>query len=492
MAGGTMLDVYTGFDRMPIAGEWRAGRAGGGREDTDPYTGDVLTEIPLAGADDLDEAYRAARDAQPAWAARPAAERAEVMANAARILADREDELAGWLQREAGATRGRAGMELALVRAVTQKAAEQADRINTFMGTGSDVPDKENRVYRQAAGVVAVISPWNFPVQLSNRSVAPALALGNAVVLKPAGDTPVTGGLFLAKVYEEAGLPPGLLSVVIGKGGDIGDAIVEHDVPRVVSFTGSTPVGRGIAAKAGLKRLALELGGNGPLVVLDDADLEQAVAGALYGSYFHMGQVCMATNRIIVDAAVHDAFVDLFVSAAASLRYGDPRDDGTQLGPVINAKQLDSIRGKVSQAVADGAELLLGGDPVGPTGQVLPPQVLLGDNTVATAAEEVFGPVATIIKADDEDHALHLANDTEYGLSSGVYSGDRDRGLNFALRVQAGMTHVNDTTVNDDVHIAFGGEKASGLGRFGGDWVVEEFTTDHWVSLQQRPRDFQY
>lgn len=477
---------------MPIAGEWRAGRSDGIREDTDPYTGEVLTEIGPAGADDLDEAYRAARDAQPEWAARPAGERAEVMANAARIMADREDEFIGWLQREAGATRGRAGMELALVRAVTEQAAEQADRINRWTGTGSDIPDKENRVYRKAAGVVAVISPWNFPVQLSNRSVAPALALGNAVVLKPASDTPVTGGLFLAKIYEEAGLPPGLLSVLIGRGSEIGDAFVEHEIPRVVSFTGSTPVGRGIAEKAGLKKLALELGGNGPLVVLDDADLDQAVAGAMYGSYFHQGQVCMATNRVIVDASVHDAFVDRFVAAAASLRYGDPRDPGTQLGPVINRKQLDSIRDKVTRAVEDGAELILSGDPTGPTGQVVPPRVLVGDNTVATAAEEVFGPVATIIKADGEDHALHLANDTEYGLSSGVYTRDQERGLNFALRIQAGMTHINDTTVNDDVHIAFGGEKASGLGRFGGEWVVEEFTTHHWISVQHRPRAFQY
>ncbi|MFD8454767.1 aldehyde dehydrogenase family protein [Streptomyces coelicoflavus] len=492
MVGTATQDGYTGFDRMPIAGEWRAGRAGGARKDIDPYTGEVLAEIELAGADDLDQAYRAARDAQRKWAGSPAEERTEIMRKAARIFADREDELAGWLQREAGATRARAAMELALVRAVTERAADQAGRINTWVGTDSDLPGKENRVYRTAAGVVAVISPWNFPVQLSNRSVAPALALGNAVVLKPAGDTPVTGGLFLAKVYEEAGLPPGLLSVVVGKGSDIGDAMVEHEVPRVVSFTGSTPVGRGIAAKAGVKRLSLELGGNGPLVVLDDADLDQAVAGALYGNFFHQGQVCMATNRVIVDAAVHDAFVERFVAGARALSCGDPRDTETQLGPVINTKQLESIQEKVARAVADGAELVLTGDPTGPTGQVLPPQVLLGDNTVTTSREEVFGPVATICKADGEDDALRLANDTEYGLSSGVYTQDTERGLRFALHTQAGMTHVNDTTVHDDAHVAFGGEKASGLGRFGGDWVVDEFTTHHWVSLQHVPREFRY
>ncbi|MEE1926806.1 aldehyde dehydrogenase family protein [Streptomyces sp. TRM 70351] len=492
MCAQAVLEGYTGFDRMPIAGEWRAGRAGRTRQDTDPYSGEVLLEIPQANADDLDEAYRAAREAQPKWAARPAFERARVLERAARILADREEELAGWLCREAGATRPRAGLELSLVQAVTRMAAEQADRISTFQAVGSDLPDKENRVYRRPAGVVAVISPWNFPVQLSNRSVAPALALGNAVVLKPAGDTPVTGGLFLARVYEEAGLPPGLLSVVVGAGRDIGDAIVEHDIPRVVSFTGSTPVGEGIAAKAGLKRLALELGGNGPLVVLDDADLDRAVPAALFGSYVHQGQVCMATNRVIVDAALHDAFVERFTAGAAALRHGDPGEEGTQIGPVINASQLDSIRDKVSRSVADGAELVLGGEPDGPAGQVLPPHVLLGGNTVTTAAEEVFGPVATIIRAQDEEHALRLANDTPYGLSSAVCTRDEDRGLRFALRVEAGMTHVNDTTVHDDAHSAFGGEKDSGLGRFGGEWAVDEFTTHHWISFQHAARDYPY
>ncbi|WP_093840344.1 aldehyde dehydrogenase family protein [Streptomyces aidingensis] len=487
-----MVDRYSGFDTMPIAGEWRGGTSGKTRADTDPYTGDVLTEIPQAGKDDLDRAYRAAERAQPGWAARPAAERAAVIARAAEILAARREELADWLRREAGATRGRAAMELELAGAVTALAARQADRTEGWTRTGSDLPGKENRVYRRPAGVVAVISPWNFPVQLSNRSVAPALALGNAVVLKPAGDTPVTGGLFLAKVYEEAGLPPGLLSVVIGGGGEIGDAMVAHPVPRVVSFTGSTPVGKGIAARAGLKRLALELGGNGPLVVLDDADPDRAVDAALFGSYLHQGQVCMATNRVIVDAALYDAFVKRFTAAAAGLRDGDPADPETRIGPLINSGQLESVREKIGRAVAEGAELVLGGEPTGPTGQVLPPHVLLGDNTVATAAEEVFGPVATLIRAADEEEALRIANDTEYGLSSAVCTRDEERGLRFAHRVRAGMTHLNDTTVHDDAHIAFGGEKDSGIGRFGGDWVVDEFTTHHWVSIQHGPREYPY
>jgi aldehyde dehydrogenase (NAD+) len=340
--------------------------------------------------------------------------------------------------------------------------------------------------------VVGVISPWNFPMYLSYRSVAPALAVGNAVVLKPAEDTPVTGGLLLARILEEAGLPPGVLSVVVGIGTEVGDAMVEHEVPRVISFTGSTRVGLGITRKAGVKRLALELGGNGPFVVLDDADLERAVEAAVFSNYWHQGQICMATNRVIVVASVHDEFVQRFLSAAGELVTGDPSLPGTQVGPVINDKQLAGVREKVARSVDAGARLLLGGEPAGPTGRVLPPHVLVGSNQVATAAEEVFGPVATIIRADDERDALRIANDTTYGLSSAVFTADTERGIAFALQVEAGMTHVNDATVHDDVHVAFGGEKQSGLGRFGGDWVLEDFTTQHWVSVQHVRRALPY
>ncbi|WP_019818947.1 aldehyde dehydrogenase family protein [Saccharomonospora saliphila] len=480
---------YSGLDRMPLDGTWRPGGSGAVASDTNPYTGEVLTEIPLASAVDVDTAYQAARRAQPDWAARPPGERAEVFLRAVRILDARAAEIADWLVAEAGAARFRAEFEVALVRDVLLEAASFPSRVAGRI-LPSMVPGKENRVYRAPVGVVAVISPWNFPLQLSNRSVAPALAVGNAVVLKPAGDTPVTGGLLLARLYEEAGLPPGLVNVVVGKGSEIGDAVVTHDVPSVVSFTGSTPVGEGIARSAPLKRCALELGGNGPLVVLDDADLDRAVDAAVFGSFVHQGQVCMATNRVIVDDSVHDAFVDRFAERVRGLEAGDPAAERTRIGPIINASQLASVRDTIARAVDDGARQLVGGEPFGPVGSVLPPHLLLGDNDVATAAEEVFGPVATVVRAKDEQHALDLANDTEYGLSSAVYSGDAERGVRFARRVRAGMTHVNDTTINDDPNTAFGGEKASGLGRFGGDWAIEEFTTDHWISVQHTPRSF--
>lgn len=484
-----MANCYEGFDVMPLAGEWRTGSGEGTAIDVNPWSGDTLTKLRQASTEDLDEAYEAARLAQGDWGAQPPASRAEVLRNAAGVLGTRRPEAVDWLVRETGGTIAKAELECDLVHAGLLEAASLAHHV-TGQILPSDIAGKENRVYRVPAGVVAVISPWNFPFQLSNRSVAPALAVGNAVLLKPAGDTPVTGGLLLAKLLEEAGLPAGVLSVLVGAGSEIGDAIVEHAVPAVVSFTGSTPVGEGITRKAGIKKLALELGGNGPMVVLDDADLDLAVNAAVFGSFFHQGQICMIANRVIVDASVHDQFVERLVERVRHLTVGDPSDPANHLGPVINKSQLDSVLDKIERAVKGGAEQVVGGEPFGPTGLALPPHVLIGDNDVATAREEVFGPVITVIRAEGEEDALHIANDTEYGLSSAVFTRDVERGVRFALRVEAGMTHVNDAPVNDEANTAFGGVKASGIGRFGGQWAVEEFTTDHWVSVQHERRHY--
>jgi aldehyde dehydrogenase (NAD+) len=480
---------YQGFDTMPLGGSWRPGRAGDVRPDVDPWSGETLVEIPQADRSDLDDAFAAAREAQPAWAAAPPAARRTVMQKAAGVLEARKDEIVQWLVRESGGTVAKATLEWDLVHSVMLEAASMPHHVDGRI-MPSDIPGKESRVYREPIGVAAVISPWNFPLQLSNRSVAPALAVGNAVVLKPASDTPVTGGLLLAKIFEEAGLPDALLSVVVGSGKEIGDAIVAHPTPRVVSFTGSTAVGEGIVRSAGIKKLALELGGNGPLVVLDDAHLGPAVDAAVFGSFFHSGQICMIANRLIVDTSVFDPFLERFVDRVRELRVGDPSDPDIDIGPVINHSQLEAIQDKISRAERDGAKLVLGGDPGGPTGLALPPHVLVGSNDVATAREEVFGPVITVIRAGSEEQALAIANDTEYGLSSAVFTSDRDRGTQFARRVEAGMTHVNDSPVNDDANTAFGGEKASGLGRFGGQWAVDEFTTWHWISVQREPRKF--
>jgi aldehyde dehydrogenase (NAD+) len=483
--------AYDGFDKQFIGGSWRAGRSGRTDTDRDPFTGEALIEIPLASGKDLDEAYRAATEAQPAWADALPMERAAVMERAAAVMEARHEEIISWLIREAGSTRLKAQLEWSAVHAVMKEAASVPYRVEGKILPG-DVPGKECRVYRQPVGVVGVISPWNWPLQLSNRSVAPALAAGNAVVLKPASDTPISGGLLLGKIYEEAGMPPGVLSVVVGAGSEIGDAFVSHPVPRVISFTGSTPVGRNIARLAAegpiMKKIELELGGNSPMVVLDDADLDHAVNAAVFGKFLHQGQICMITNRFIVQEPVYDAFVDRFASEVRGLKYGNPGDPDTMVGPVINRSQLDGLLEKVRDARASDARELVGGEP---EGQVLPPHVFADvANDQPLAHEEIFGPIAPVIRARDEEDALRLANDTSFGLSSSVFTTDVQRGVRFAQRVEAGMTHVNDQPVNDLANNPFGGEKNSGIGRFGGDWAIEAFTTDHWITVQHAPRPY--
>ncbi|HEU4698438.1 MAG TPA: aldehyde dehydrogenase family protein [Gemmatimonadales bacterium] len=485
------MQPYADFDTLPLDGTWRRGRAPTRNQDRDPYTGDVLVEIPQASRDDLDLAYATAARAQPAWARQLPAERAAVLRRAAEVMETRHEEIVAWLIRESGSTRLKAVLEWDAVHAVMLEAAALAHLAEGRIIPG-DVPGKESRVYRRPVGVVGVISPWNWPLQLSNRSVAPALAVGNAVVLKPASDTPVTGGLLLAKLYEEAGLPPGVLSVVVGAGSEIGDAFVTHPAPRVISFTGSTPVGRGIYRHASeskiLKRVELELGGNSPFVVLDDADLEQVVEAAVFGKFLHQGQICMITNRFIVDDGLYDDFVARFGERVRGLRVGDPNAPDTMIGPIINQRQFDGLQEKIRGARAAGAREIVGGEA---EGLVLPPHVFADvTNDMELARDEIFGPLAPVIRARGEGEALALANDTEYGLSSCVFTGDVERGVRFARRVEAGMTHVNDQPVNDLPFSPFGGEKNSGIGRFNGRWGVEAFTTDHWVTLQHAPRPY--
>ncbi|MEX5219566.1 MAG: aldehyde dehydrogenase family protein [Nitrospira sp.] len=489
----TVLGVYDGFDRMPLNGQWRGGRSGRVAEDRNPYSDDVLTRIPLANEQDLNEAYQSAAAAQPAWAATLPGERAAILRRAADIMDARKEEIVTWLIKESGSTRLKATIEWDSARAITLEAASAPYRVQGRI-LPSDIPGKENRVYRQPVGVVGVISPWNFPLHLSNRSVAPALAVGNAVVIKPASDTPVTGGLLLAKIYEEAGVPPGVLNVVVGPGNLIGDPFVLNPVPRVISFTGSTPVGRHIAELAVkspiIKRVALELGGNSPFIILDDADLDLAVNAAVFGKFLHQGQICMITNRLIVDAAIYDRFVERFSTRVRNLKIGDPNREDTAIGPIINTSQLEGLITHIEKARSAGARQTAGGNP---KGLLLPPHVFADVAPhMSIAQEEMFGPVVSIIKVGGEEEAIRVANDTEYGLSSAVFSGNVERGVRVALRVKAGMTHVNDQPVNDLPNCPFGGEKNSGLGRFGGDWIIEEFTTDHWVSVQHQPRQFPF
>lgn len=479
---------YDEFDKMLVNGAWRHGKSGKVADDLDPYNNNVLARIPLATEEDLNEAFDAARAAQTTWRTVLPAERSAIIRRAAEIMEDRRNEIVDWLIRESGSTRIKANVEWQYAHGVTLEASSFPSRVEgPIMPT--DIPGKESRVYRQPVGVVGMISPWNFPFHLSSRSIAPAMAVGNSVVIKPASDTPVTGGLLLAKIYEDAGLPAGVLNVLIAHGSEIGDAFVRHPVPRVLSFTGSTDIGRRIAGLASqseiLKRVVLELGGNSPCVVLDDADLELAVKIAVFGKFLHQGQICMAINRLIVDEKVHDQFVDRFTDRVRKLKFGNPADDDTVIGPVINKGQLQKLLDHIEKARAEGARLIVGGDP---QGLVLPPHVFVdATNDMSIAQDEMFGPVVSIIKVRGEDEALEAANATSYGLSAAVVTRDLERGNRFALKVQAGMTHVNDSPVNDLPNCPFGGEKNSGLGRYNGVWSLEEFTTVHWISVQHDP-----
>ena len=477
---------YTGFTGQFIAGRWVDGRSGKSAPDINPYNDSVLTEIVLGDATDLDRAYTVAAEAQRDWAKTLPAERAAIFRKAEAIIEARREELTLWLIRESGSTRMKADGEVTAVLEGMREASQMAYHV-----TGSimpvDRPGKEARTYRQPRGVIGVISPWNVPFHLSNRSVAPAIATGNAVVLKPASDTPVSGGLLLAKIYEEAGLPPGVLNVVIGSGKDIGDAFCAHPIPRLISFTGSTEVGLRIAqTTAGskrLKRLGLELGGNAPLLVLDDADIGRAVECGLIGRFLHQGQICMSTNRIIVDNAIHDRFIEAFSEAVRNIRYGDPEDSTVMVGPLCNDAQVRNVRSLIETGLTSGCKSVVTG-PI--EGRVVAPHVFADvENRSPLAQTEIFGPVAPIIRARGDEDAIAMANDTDYGLSSAIVTKDVARGLDIALRLEAGMTHINDMTVHDYPHVMFGGEKNSGLGRFNGHWIIDEFTTEHLVTVQR-------
>ena len=485
--------AYRDFHLQYIAGDWQSGQDDSINKDNNPYNGETLVEIKQASKAQLDTAYEAAQDAQKEWAQTLPAERAALLYKVVDILDNRQDEIVDWLIKESGSTRIKAMVEFNVARAITLEAATFPNRVHGEIRP-SNTPGKENFVYREPIGVVAVISPWNFPFHLTQRSIAPAIALGNAVVLKPASDTPVTGGLLLAKIFEEAGLPKGLLNVVVGAGNAIGDAIVTHDTPSLVSFTGSTPVGKHIGelAHSGdyIKPLALELGGNNPFVVLKDADIDNAVKAAVFGKFLHQGQICIAINRIIVEDDIYDEFVERFHTHVKTLKIGDPSKEETAIGPIINEKQLKSLQDKIAKAQEQGAKMILSGDI---KGQVVPPHIF----TEVTAdmdlfRNEIFGPLVGIVRAKDETEALKLANDTEYGLSSSVFTKDMEKGLRFARGIRAGMTHINDITVNDESIAPFGGEKNSGIGRFNGEWVLEEMTRTHWVSYQHKPRDYAF
>ncbi|MEU1370226.1 aldehyde dehydrogenase family protein [Streptomyces sp. NPDC005803] len=466
-----------------IDGEWRTGTGSWDIIDFNPYNGEKLAAVTVATADEVDRAYRAAERAQRDWAATGPYERRRVLERALRVTEELADGIVEAVIDELGGTRAKALYELRAAQDFLREAAHQALHPGGRI-LPSPVDGKENRLYRIPVGVVGVISPFNFPFLVTMKSVSPALALGNAVVVKPNQNAPVTGGGLIARIFEEAGLPAGLLNVVVTDIAEIGDAFIEHPVPKVISFAGSDRVGRHVAATAGalFKRTILELSGNSALVVLDDADIDYAVDSAVFSRFVYQGQVCMAANRILVDRAVAPEFTEKFVARVAALRTGDPRDPQTQIGPVIDTFQADALTALVDQALAEGATALVRGRT---RGNLVEPTVLTGlPDGSPLLSQEIFGPVALLIEFDGEEEAVRIADSSPYGLSGAVHTADAERGVRFAQRIDSGMFHVNDATVQDDPLVAFGGEKDSGTGRLNGEAAVEAFTTQKWISIQ--------
>jgi len=478
--------------KLFIDGAFSDGQGGAPQAVQEKATGHELGRYATASRADLDRAVAAARAAQPEWASRSYEDRAALLRKVARALEDRADEYADLIVRETGSIRGKAQYEVHAAQNELYEAAALASR-STAEILPSGNPGKLNIIQRVPVGVVAVITPWNFPLVLGMRAIAPALGLGNTVVLKPASLTPITGGQLLADIFESAGAPAGVINLVTGSGSEVGVPLAAHPGVDMIHFTGSSEVGRQLAeiGGRGLKKLSLELGGNAAFVVLDDADIEMASMVGAWSSFHYQGQTCITANRHIVMRAVADEYRAALTDRARRMSVGDPAGDNVSIGPMISEGQRDRAHALLQESVQQGARILEGGTFEG----------LFYRPTVVDAVRpgmpiydhEIFAPVAPITVVDTEEEALALTNDTPYGLANALYTGDLDRGLRFAERVKSGMVHVNDSTALDEAHVPFGGMGASGLGgRSGGEANLEEFTERRWISVQRTPVHYPY
>ena len=478
---------------MLIDGEAVQASNGATFERRNPLDGEVATRAPAATVADAVAAVDAAAAAFPAWAAMGPGERRALLMKAAHALEARGEDFAAAMAAETGASGMWAGFNVHLAAGGLLEAAALTTQVGGEL-IPSDVPGSLAMGVRQAAGVVLGIAPWNAPVILAVRAIALPLACGNTVVLKGSEICPATHGL-IVEVLQEAGLPKGVVNFVTNAPADAGavvEAMIAHPKVRRVNFTGSTHVGKIIAATCAryLKPAVLELGGKAPLIVLDDADLDAAVNAAAFGAFANSGQICMSTERIIVDRRVADTFVAQLAAKSRGLPLGDPRKGPVVLGSVVDMSTVERCNALIDDALAKGATLVCGGK----ADSTLMPATLLDHVTPAMRiyAEESFGPVKAIVRVDGEEDALACANDNEYGLSSAVFSRDVARAMNLARRIESGICHVNGPTVHDEAQMPFGGVKGSGLGRFGGQAGIAEFTDLRWITVQTTPRHYPF
>ncbi|MEV6236593.1 aldehyde dehydrogenase [Lentzea sp. NPDC051838] len=471
--------------------------ASGGRttEDLNPLTGEVYAAVAAADPEDVTLAVDAAERAFPAWSATSPSARRAIFLKAADVFESRVDEAVAIMAAEVGGAAPWARFNAKLAAGMLREAAASITQpLGEVLTT--DTPGRLSYAVREPMGVVAAFSPWNAPLILGIRSVAVPLAVGNTAVLKPSEDAPIGAGLFVADVFREAGLPPGVLNVITNApedAGDIAETLISDERVRIVNFTGSTKVGRIIGGLATyhLKPALLELGGKNSLLVLDDADVDYAVDATTFGAFHNAGQVCMSTDRVLVHRSIAEKFTSKLAAKVESLPHGDPADPATVIGPLVSERGARHVDGLVTEAVEAGARIRTGGTPARGTSYT----ATVLDNVTPEMRiyrEEIFGPAVTVIPVDTDDEAVAIANDTEYGLSAGIITDDTRRGLALARRLHTGIVHVGNQTVDDEAQVPFGGVKSSGYGRFGGRWSVEAFTVTRWVTVADRHQHFPF
>lgn len=473
-----------------IDGQWVRSSVNAVVDDFNPSTGKLYARLQQAGAEEVERAIAAAYRAKDSWGASLVAEREGVLFRAADILAAQVDEIRDVLIDESGSTFGKSMFEVGYVIDLLRSAAGDVRHV---FGETMPVsqPGQLSMTVRRPLGVIAGIAPFNAPFLLAMKKVALALAAGNTFILKPSEETPITG-LKIAEIFEAANLPAGVLNVIPGPGPEVGAKLVSDPRIRMITFTGSTKTGHHLAVEAARhqKKFTLEMGGKSPLIVLRDADIDYAVKAAAFGIFFHQGQVCMANSKIIVEAPLYAEFCEAFTKKAEACKVGDPHEPDTVIGPLIRRTQCGFIDGHVEDAKQKGATLLTGGTH---KEQFYRPTVLAGvTDDMRIYHEESFGPIVSIIRAEDAEDALRIANDTSYGLSSAVITNDLQKAFNISMRLEAGMVHINDCTVADEPHVPFGGVKNSGIGREGGRYSMDEMTELKWITVQMGQRQFPF
>ena len=477
--------------RMYINGEWVEAESGKYYDDINPYTGEVWAQIADGDQADIDKAIDAAAAAFPAWAATPPSQKRKLLYRVADIIERRSADLCKANAIECATCAAMCGFAAFSTPEYFREAASQV-----FMVHGSviptDTPDQLSMEWRQPLGVIGSITPWNVPTLLGARGIACPIAYGNTVVLKSSECSAYSGSIFLAECFDEAGFPAGVLNVITtgpGKSRLVGDAFTGDKRIKGMHFTGSTEVGRHLNMQCAehFKKIALELGGDDPLVVLAGADLEYAASCATFGRFMHQGQVCMGTKRVVVEESIAEDLIARIVKHVTALGVGDPLDERNFVSALQNQNQIDECVKQVEHAKEQGAKVMCGGKKL--EGFIYEPTVLVVTEDMDIAHEEVFGPVLKVLVAKDEDDAVRIANDTDYGLSSGVITGDGYQAIDIAKRIESGICHVNDCSLDDHPHAPFGGAKQSGIGNNGME-TINEYTQCRWVTVKLKNTEY--